>query len=175
MITIWKLAISTFKLVIPKFSKISFTMTVDWNTVIGLHKRGESNVKIAKRLDMNRLAVWKIVKKFPETENILDPPGSGRKRSIRSPQLLKNTREKLRRNLRRSCRTLATAAGVSKSTMHQVLETIWGWSPSRCCIARSLRPIMWPWVPRNAGKSSRKWPTARSCSRTRRNLTSSRW
>ena len=34
----------------------------------------------------------------------------------------KNTREKLRRNPRRSCRTLATAVGVSKSTMHQVLR-----------------------------------------------------
>ena len=38
------------------------------------------------------------------------------------PQLLKNTRETLWRNLRRSCRTLATAAGVSKSTMHQLLR-----------------------------------------------------
>ena len=38
--------------------------------------------------------------------------------------------------------------------------TIWGWSPSRCCCARSLRPIMWPWGPKNARKSSRRWSTA---------------
>ena len=49
---------------------------------------------------------------------------------------------------------------------------IWWWSPLRCCIGRSLRPIMSPWGPKNAEKSSRKWPTARcraSCSLTRRN------
>ena len=76
----------------------------------------------------------------------------------------------------RSCRTLVTAAGVSKST--RCWGTTWGWSPSRCCIARSFRPIMWPRGPKNSGKSSRKCPTAycrTSYSRTRRNSTSSRW
>ena len=104
-------------------------MTVDRNVVIKLHKSGKSNVEIAKRLDMNRSTVWKIMKKFQETGNTLDRPGRGRKRSVRSPKLLKNTREKLRRNPRRSYRTLATAAGVSKSTMHQVLRDDRGVKP----------------------------------------------
>ena len=34
----------------------------------------------------------------------------------------KKTREKLRRNPHRGCKTLATAAGVSKSTMHKMLR-----------------------------------------------------
>ena len=122
MITIWKPTIFTFKLGIPKFSKISFTMAVDRNAVIKLHKSRESNVEIAKRLDMKGSTVRKVVKKFQETGNTLDWSGRERKRSVRSPQLLKNTREKLQRNPRRSCRTFATAAGVSKSTMHQVLR-----------------------------------------------------
>ena len=146
MITIWKLTISTFRLGIPKFSKISFTIIVHRIAVSKLHKSGKSNVEIAKRLDMNCSTVWKIVKKFQETGNTLDWSGSGRKRSVRSPHLLKNTREKLRRNSCRSCRTFATVACVSKSAMHQVLRTIWRLSPSRYCIARSLRPIMWPRV-----------------------------
>ena len=50
MITIRKLAISTFRLGIPKFSKISFTMAVDQNAVIKLHKSRKSNVEIAKRI-----------------------------------------------------------------------------------------------------------------------------
>lgn len=104
-------------------------MTVDRNIVIKLHKSGKNNVEIAKRLDMNRSTVWKIVKKFQETGNTLDRPGRGRKRSVRTPKLLKNTREKLRRNPHRSCRTLATAAGVSKSTMHQVLRVDLGVKP----------------------------------------------
>ena len=78
---------------------------------------------------MNRTAAWKIVKKFQEIGNTLNRPGRGRKPSVRSPQLLKNTREKLPQNPRRSCRTLDTAAGVSKSTMHQVLMNNLGVKP----------------------------------------------
>ena len=129
MITIWKFTSSTFRLGVPKFLNISFTMAVDRNAVIKLHKSGKSNVEIAKRLEMNRFTVWKIVKKFQKTENPPARPGRGRKRSVRSSQYLKNTREKLRRNPRQSCRTLATAAGVSKSTMHQVLRENLGVKP----------------------------------------------
>ena len=68
-------------------------MFVDRNAVIKLHKSEKSNVEILKRLDMNRLTVWRILKKFQQTGNILDRPGHRRKRSVRSPQLLKNTRE----------------------------------------------------------------------------------
>ena len=121
--------ISTFRIVILKFSKISFTRAVDRNAVIMLHKSGKNNAKIAKRLDMNRSMVWKRVKKFQETGNTLDRPGRRRKRSDRSPQLLKNKREKLQRNSRRSCRTLATAACVDKSTIHQVLRDNLGVKP----------------------------------------------
>ena len=73
-------------------------MAVDRKTVIKLHKICETNVEIAKRLKINRLTVWKIVKKFKETGNTLDREGRGRKRTICTPQLIKNTGEKLRRN-----------------------------------------------------------------------------
>ena len=138
MIPIWKLTISNFRLGMPKFSKIGFTMAVDRNAVITLHKSGNSNVESAKRLDMNRSTVWKSVKKFQETENPLYWPGRGRKRSVRSPQFLKNTREKLWWYPRRSCRTLPIAAGVSKSPMHRVLRDDLGVKSLRCCIARSV-------------------------------------
>ena len=85
--------------------------------------------KLQKRLKMNRSTVWKIIKKFKETGNTLDRERRGRKRSICTPQLIKNTREKLRRNHRQSCRTLAEAAGVGKSTMHQVLRDDLGRKP----------------------------------------------
>ena len=60
-------------------------MAVDWNAVIKLHKSGKSNVEIAKRLDMNRSTLWKIVKKFQETGNTPDRPGRGRKRRQETP------------------------------------------------------------------------------------------
>ena len=144
-------------------------MAVDRNAMIKLHKSLQSNDEIAKRLDMPRSTVWKTVKKIQETGNTLDLLGCGRKLSVRYPQLFKNTREKMRRNLRRSCRTLAAAAGVIKSTRHQVLRDDLGVKPFKMLHCQELRPIMWPWGSKNAGKSSRKWPTARcrpSCSRT---------
>ena len=118
-------------------------MAVDRNAVIKLHKSKKSNVEIAKRLDMNRLTVWKTVKKFQETGNTLDPLGRGRKQSVCSPQLLKNTKKKLRRNPRRRCRTLATVTSVNKSIMHQVLRDDLGVKPFkiRCT---SLRTIVRP-------------------------------
>ena len=122
MITIWKLTIFTFRLGIPKFLKFNFTIFVDRNEVIKLHKSVKSNVEIAKRLDMNRSTVWKIMKKLQKTGNTLDRPGRGRKRSVCSPQLLKNTNENLRRNLHQSCSTLGTTPSVRKSTLQQVLR-----------------------------------------------------
>ena len=65
--------------------KKSFTMAVDRNAVIKLHKNGKSKVEIAKRLYINSSTMWKIVKKFQEIENTLDQPGCGRKRSVCSP------------------------------------------------------------------------------------------
>ena len=75
MITIWKLAISTFRLDIPKFLKIIFTVAVDQNAVIELYNSRKSNVEIAKRRDRNRSTVLKIVNKFQVTENTLDRLG----------------------------------------------------------------------------------------------------
>ena len=54
-------------------------MTADRNAVIELHKSGKGNVEIAKRLDMNRSTMWKIVKKFLETGSTLDRRERGRK------------------------------------------------------------------------------------------------
>ena len=74
----------------PRYTKILknyFTIAVNRNAVIKLHRSGKSNVEIAKRLDMNRSTVWKIVKKFQKTGNTFDQPGRKRKRSVRSPQL----------------------------------------------------------------------------------------
>ena len=73
-------------------------MSIDRNIVIKFHKSGESNSEIAKRLKMNHTTVWKIIKKFQEIETTLDWEGQGQKWTFHTPQLIKNTREKLRRN-----------------------------------------------------------------------------
>ena len=104
-------------------------MSVDHNIVIKLHKSGESNSEMGKRLKMNHKTVWKIIKKFQEIGTTLDREERGRKRTVCTPQLIKNTREKLRCNSCQSCSNLAAAAGVSKSTMHQLLREDLGVKP----------------------------------------------
>ena len=151
-------------------------MAIERNAVIKLHKSEKSNVEIAQRLAST--TVWKIVKKLQETGTTLDRPWRGRKRSVRSPQLLKNTREKPPRISRWSCRTLTTIASVSKYFMRQVLRDDLRVKSFKMCITRSLRKIMWAWGSKNAEKFSRRGPTPRcriSCSRTKRYSISSRW
>ena len=136
----------------------------------------KSNVESAKGVGINRSPVWKIVKKFQKIGNRLDRPEHGRKRSVRSPQLLKQHEGKAATKLSpKLWKPWPPHPVWANPPWTRCWGTIWGWSYSRCCTARSLRPIMWAWGPKNAGKSSRKWPTTRcqtSCSRTRRNSSS---
>ena len=73
-------------------------MAVDRNTIGTLHKKSESNSCITKKLHIHRETVWKVVKKFKETGETCNWPGQGRKWMFRTKHLVKNMREKLRRN-----------------------------------------------------------------------------
>ena len=73
-------------------------MAMDRETIVSLHKKGESNSTIAKELPIRRETVWKVVKKFRETGQTSSRPGQGRKRSVRTKRKVKNTKEKLRAN-----------------------------------------------------------------------------
>ena len=73
-------------------------MAVDRNTIVTLHKKGES-----KKLHIRRETVWKVVKKVKETVDTCNRPGQGRKRTVRTKLLVKNTREKLRKEFTSFC------------------------------------------------------------------------
>ena len=53
-------------------------MAVYRNIIVTLHKKGESNSCIAKRLHIRRETVWKVVKKFKETGEACNRLGQGR-------------------------------------------------------------------------------------------------
>lgn len=97
-------------------------MAINRDTIVTLHKKGESNSLIAKKLHIRRETVWKVVKKFKETGKTCNRPGQGRKRTVRTKKLVKNTREKLRRNPRRSASKLALDAGISVTSMRRILK-----------------------------------------------------
>ena len=88
--------------------------------IVELFKSGKTASDIAKTLNINRMLVWRTLKRFESTGDIVNQPGQGRPRSARTPKLVKSTREKLRKNLRRSLRNLSK---VSIGTMFMILNT----------------------------------------------------
>ena len=90
-------------------------MAVDKNIILTLHKKGDSNSCIPKKLHIRRETVWKVVKKFKETGETCNRPHQGRKRTVRTKRLVKNMMEKLRRNSRRSAAKMAAETGIIQS------------------------------------------------------------
>ena len=68
-------------------------MAIARETIVSLHKKSESNSTIAKEFKIRREMVWKEVKKFRKTGQTANRPGQGRKRTVRTKQMVKNTRE----------------------------------------------------------------------------------
>ena len=73
-------------------------MTIDRETIVSLHKKGESKSTIAKELQIRRETVWKVVLLFKETDQTSNRPRQSRKRTVRTKRIVKNMREKLRTN-----------------------------------------------------------------------------
>ena len=72
------------------------SMVIDRETIVSLHRKGESNSTIAKVLQIRCKTVWKVVKKFRETCRTSNRPGQVRKRTVWTKRIAKNMREKLR-------------------------------------------------------------------------------
>ena len=100
---------------------IAISMALDRETIVSLHKKGESNSTIAKELQIRREPVWKVGKKVRETDKTSNWPCQDRKRTVRTEWMVKNTREKLA-NLRRSATKLAAEAGISQTSMRRILK-----------------------------------------------------
>ena len=97
-------------------------MCVDRNTIITLHKKCESNSCITKKLHIRRETVWNVIKKFKETGETCNRPGQGRIRTVQMKRLVKNMREKLRRNSFHSAAKMAAEAGISQTSMRRIIK-----------------------------------------------------
>ena len=87
----------------------------------------ESGQSLSKILDLlkrrtSRSGVYKVHKRLKETGPDLPKVRSTLSRKVRTPKLIKNTRENIRRNLRKSVPKLASASGVTYGTMQTVLK-----------------------------------------------------
>ena len=75
------------------------------------------------------MLVWRTLKRYEETGDIPNRPGQGCPRTARTPKLVKSTREKIRRNLKRAIQNLAKESNVSYGTMSTVLRKYLKMSP----------------------------------------------
>ena len=81
--------------------------------IVELFKAGKSHKEICKDLKVNRMLVWRTFKRHKESGNVQNQPGQGHPQSARTTKLVKATREKVRRNPKRSIREMAKEVKVS--------------------------------------------------------------
>jgi len=70
--------------------------------VIGLHKAIKGTVQIfslLKPLGISSKFVYRIVKRYIDTGNVVDYPRSGRPRTVRSKIIIEAVRSRIRKNL----------------------------------------------------------------------------
>ena len=53
--------------------------------IVELFKSGKTASDIAKTLNIKRMLVWRILKRFKSTGDIVNQPAQGRSRSARTP------------------------------------------------------------------------------------------
>ena len=78
--------------------------------------------KLGKTFNINRMLIKRTIDRYQETSSIKDRQRSGRPRTSRTPKLIKNVREKIRQNPRRSMRKMAKEAQTSPRTMRRICK-----------------------------------------------------
>lgn len=93
--------------------------------VIDMHKRGLKNIEIFRKLQNINIGlkfIQRTIKRFKELGTVDIQKKIGRKRSVRTENLISCVREKIRRNCRRSARKLAQEHNISRTSMRRVLK-----------------------------------------------------
>ena len=87
------------------FRYLNLTMAVGLGkriAIVELFKAGKPQKEICKDLKVNRMLVWRILKRYKESGNVQNQPGQGRPRSASTSKLIRKSREIVQRNLKRS-------------------------------------------------------------------------
>ena len=90
--------------------------------IVELFIAGNSRQDISKSLKINRMLVWRTLKRYEETRDIQNRPGQGRPKTTGTPKRVKSTRVKLRKNPKRYIQNPAKESNVSYGTMSTVLR-----------------------------------------------------
>lgn len=86
-------------------------------------KMSQSEIlNVLKKQGVNRKLIYRTIKRFKETGSSKIQPKQGRKRSIRTPKLVKTVRERIRRNPAQSMNKMAKVLQISRSTIRRVVK-----------------------------------------------------
>ena len=100
-------------------------------TIISLHKDGKTTGNILKSLDhlnlnLNRVFIWRVIKRYKETGEIGSRPSIGRPRPCRTPEIVKAVQAMIRQNptksLRRMAKELAEEYNISEHTARRIVK-----------------------------------------------------
>lgn len=97
-----------------------------------LWRAGYKQCEIFKLLRNNgesRQNIYNVVKSLTERGTTDRRPGSGRPRSVRTKQLIKRVRERLRRNPQQSLRKMAVSLNRNRETIRLVVKKDFGFRP----------------------------------------------
>jgi AraC-like DNA-binding protein len=114
------------------FVCVAIAMDAKRHLIIDLHKRGFRNIDIFRKLqniNICKKLIDRTIKRFKELGTVDIQKKTGRKRSVRTKNLIRNVKDKIRRNRGRSARKLAQEHNVSRSTMRRVLKDDLGMTP----------------------------------------------
>ena len=90
--------------------------------IVELFKAEKCQKEICKDLKVNRMLVWRTLKRYKESRNMQNRPGQGCPQSARTSKLIKATREKVWKYPKRSIQKTAKEANVLYGTMFMVLH-----------------------------------------------------
>ena len=79
---------------------------------VDLATNGTTPEDICKMLNKPLSTVYSLIKRFQMTGRVKRKPGSGLKRSVRTPQLIKEVKDRISRNPVRSMRKMAKELSV---------------------------------------------------------------
>ena len=106
------------------FGYLNLTMAVGLGkriAIVELFKAGKTQKEICKDLKVNRMLVWRSLKRYKESGNVQNLPGQGCPRSASTLKLIKKSREIVQRNPKRSIRK--TVKKVWKNPKRSIQKT----------------------------------------------------
>ena len=89
--------------------------------IVELFKAGKPQKEICKDLKVNRMLVWRTLKRYKESGNVKNQVGQGHPRSASTSKLIRKSREIVQRNLKRSI--WKTAKRVQRNPKRSIRKT----------------------------------------------------